>query len=92
MWSPDGDDLSFSGRGPRGANEVFVMHRDGSGQRRLTTTQPPDGRQPLGWSPGGEAIVYGGDSSLAVMTSDGSKRRELCRFPGGGPASAVWTT
>jgi Tol biopolymer transport system component len=91
LWAPEGDELAFTGRGPRGASEVFVMRGDGSGQRRLTTTRPPDGRRPLGWSPRGDAIVYGGDSALAVMTSDGSKRRELCRFPGGGPASAVWT-
>jgi len=90
-WSPDGDEIAFSGRGPRGAFEVFVMRRDGSAQRRLTTTKPPEGKRPLGWSPGGDAIVYGGDSTLAVMTRDGSERRELCRFPGGGPASAVWT-
>jgi Tol biopolymer transport system component len=90
LWSPDGDEIAFGGFGPRGATEVFVMRADGSGRRRLTTTRPGHGNRVLAWSPGGDAILYGADSALAIVNPDGSGRRELCRFSAGVPASAVW--
>jgi TolB protein len=57
-WSPDGAQLAFSygtfnlGAGVDGATDLYVMNRDGSGLRRLTTTgdvhHPTWGRASLG--------------------------------------------
>lgn len=37
-WSPDGHWLAFAEEGPAGAGDVWIVRRDGSARRRLTST------------------------------------------------------
>lgn len=68
--------------------DVFSMHPDGSGVRRLTRNPETD-RQP-DWSPGGTAIAYSIDKpdspvnfEVARMTAAGTYHRRLTRTPDG---------
>ncbi|MFI5229235.1 MAG: hypothetical protein ACHQWU_09215 [Gemmatimonadales bacterium] len=54
-WSPDGRQLVFSGiRG--GISDLYVVHADGSGLRRLTND--PFGDVQPQWSPDGKTIAF----------------------------------
>jgi Tol biopolymer transport system component len=57
VWSPDGKQLLFYS-GPAGSQDVWVVNRDGSGERRLTSTGFPfDEIWPV-WSPDGSRIAF----------------------------------
>ncbi|HMA40024.1 MAG TPA: BamA/TamA family outer membrane protein [Gemmatimonadales bacterium] len=64
-WSPDGQQLVFTGF-DGGLSDLFVVNRDGSGLRRLTTDKYAD-LQPA-WSPDGKTIAFttdrGGETSF----------------------------
>jgi Tol biopolymer transport system component len=102
-WSPDGQQLAFSG-GHRRAEVIFVVNIDGSGVKRLT--QPPRGRrrtedwsQNPSWSPDGKWIAFDGARTatgpfllpdIYVMRADGTGERRIA----GGRAlqwSPVWS-
>jgi TolB protein len=77
-YSPDGSQITFeSDRG--GAQQVYVMNADGSGQNRISFG---NGRYstPV-WSPDGQNIAFtkqaGGKFSIGVMKPDGSGERIL---------------
>ncbi|HJU92616.1 MAG TPA: protein kinase [Pyrinomonadaceae bacterium] len=53
-WSPDGQRIAFSSR-RTGDYELWIMNRDGSGQRRLTHG---GGAHYSPWSPDGSMIAY----------------------------------
>jgi Tol biopolymer transport system component len=53
-WSPDGQRIAFSSR-RTGDYEVWIMNRDGSGQRQLTQG---GGGHYSPWSPDGSTIAY----------------------------------
>jgi D-alanyl-D-alanine carboxypeptidase len=90
VWSPDGRRIAFARKvawgagGVGGQFEIFVMHADGSGQRRLT--RDPSGDSHPAWSPDGRKIVFerrggsgGGGKSrdwydVYVVNADGSRQ------------------
>lgn len=55
-WSPDGKKITFiSNR--TGSSEVWIMNKDGSGQRRLTETKATRASNPI-WSSDGQRIMF----------------------------------
>ncbi len=82
FWSPDGGWLAFRQQDGQGGEDVYVVHRDGSGLRNLTASGklPADGRPYVmdGWltenivvrsaKPGSEGSVY------LIRASDGTVR------------------
>ncbi len=55
-WSPDGTKIIFiSNR--TGFSEIWIMNRDGSGQRRLTDTKATRAGNPV-WSSDGQRILF----------------------------------
>jgi TolB protein len=89
-YSPDGSQITFeSDRG--GAQQVYVMNADGSGQNRISFG---NGRYstPV-WSPDGQNIAFtkqaGGKFAIGVMKPDGSDERILTEgFHNEGPTWA----
>jgi TolB protein len=100
-WSPDGRKLAFMSAEPnaRGIDpnyDVFVVNRDGSGLRQLTSWPGEDGWP--AWSPDGKRIAFcsthgwpAGPTRYAlwVMNADGSYKRRLARGMLG--AYPVWS-
>jgi TolB protein len=87
-WSPDGRTLAFTGRG----GDIYVVHADGSGLRRLTR---PGWNFGARWSPDGRRILFVSDrdgrgTDLYVMNADGSGQRNLTRTPGVFEHAASW--
>jgi Tol biopolymer transport system component len=56
-WSPSGNDLVFVRRGDPGTEELFVVHKDGTGLRQLTDTPGRVEDKPA-FSPDGTKIVF----------------------------------
>src|SRR5919198_4036930 len=77
--SPDGRFIAYRAE-PNGQPQLWIMHADGSGKRRLAR----DGGFPT-WSPDGSMIAYApgggpsGRSWIAIMNADGSGQRRLPR-------------
>jgi TolB protein len=72
-WSPDGTKICFGSTRDGGTSQLYVMNRDGSGLRRLTSdrwvnTTPT-------WSPNGNQIAFVSDRTgspqIYVMNADG---------------------
>ena len=86
-WSPDGRRIAFSSAGA-----IYVMARDGSRQRKLTTTLRSEGYTwddfsgPT-WSPEGDTVAFSGHygspnhppeaGSLFIINADGAGQRRL---------------
>jgi TolB protein len=68
-WSPDGRSLLFASHRDRSDNfrEIYVMHPDGSGVKRLTHA----GGETPAWSPDSSHIVFTA-GGIFVMRADGS--------------------
>jgi Tol biopolymer transport system component len=84
--SPDGLHIAFfSNR--TGADELFVISTDGTGELQLTTT--PDEKSALAWTADGKRILFstfGSDAShLYAINPHGTKQREIAKVPGRGP-------
>jgi TolB protein len=76
-WSPDGTRLAFTSNRD-GNPELYVINRDGTGLRRLTT-HPAVDTTPT-WSPAGNEIAFTSDRSgtpqiYVVSASGGAPRR-----------------
>ena len=91
-WSPDGQQLTFSG-GYQRPQEIFVVNIDGSDVKQLTRTPrtrrrsaDDDWFQNPAWSPDGKLITFngarketGGNTNIYVMRADGTGLRRLTR-------------
>jgi TolB protein len=72
-WSPDGRTIAFV----RFSTEIWTMHADGTGLRRLVSGSAPT------WSPNGRRIAFWFDKGgIASIRPDGSGLRRLTRTPG----------
>ncbi|MEP6917282.1 MAG: hypothetical protein ABJC89_16645 [Acidobacteriota bacterium] len=78
-WSPDGTKLAFMSSRDNGNPEIYVVNRDGTGLRRLTT-HPENDASPT-WSPTGNQIAFtsnrSGTPQIWIMNADGSEPRQL---------------
>ncbi len=82
-----GDKIAFMS--DRDGNwEIYVIHTDGSGLKRLTKNAAIDGLPT--WSPDGKTLAFvsnqGGAWAIWAMNPDGSRRRKLFEIGGGGLA------
>ena len=77
-WSPDGSKLAYT-LSTGGNQEIYVMNKDGSGARRLTT-HPEIDTSPT-WSPSGNQIAWTsgrtGTPQIYIMNADGTGQRQL---------------
>lgn len=100
VWSPDGSKIAFvagterglyrdSNYGPHDGGDIWIMNRDGSGKKQLTTKETydyspqwsPDGSKILFVSePSGNEEIYEACKSIWVMNSDGSDKKQLTAF------------
>ncbi|RLC84092.1 MAG: hypothetical protein DRJ03_15250 [Chloroflexi bacterium] len=72
-WSPDGQQIAFSGHGAT----LWVVNRDGSGSRKIYSfDQPIEWVEFTGWSPDGQRIACrywdGSEHRAFFISSDGS--------------------
>ncbi len=71
-WSPDGRWIAFyAGNG--GRTDIYVMHPDGTGKRRLTHS----GGELPAWSADGGLIAYAAPSGLFVIRPEGTRVARL---------------
>jgi dipeptidyl aminopeptidase/acylaminoacyl peptidase len=79
---PKTDDIAFS-RDVLADSEIFVMHADGSGVQRLTSSLGVD-MKPT-WSPDGQRIAFrtqrDGNDEIYVMDANGGCQRNLTNSP-----------
>ena len=102
-FSPDGSLIAYVHAEGTVANDelqhsdVYVMHADGSGARRITHYAAYSGDSGgIAWSPDGRRLVVGrstpaGTSALYVMGVDGSGSRRLTPTALGAGGSPDWT-
>ena len=75
-WSRDGKLVAF-GSDRSGKPQLYVMHADGSGMRRLTSLA--HGAARASWSPDGKKVAFieNEPGNLGVMRSDGTGARQI---------------
>jgi Tol biopolymer transport system component len=84
-FSPDGRTITFTRcfSGVPGQCDLMLMGPDGSAQRKLTDTAPPNSELGASFAPSGASVVFQNDvgnnpdDDLAVINLDGSGRRLL---------------
>lgn len=92
--SPDGTRIAFVAPSD-GGTDIFVANRDGTGIRRLTTTQESDD-QPA-WSPDGTRIAFhrwayiGTPHDVWVMNADGTGATNLTADLPGEQRAPTWS-
>ncbi|MCL6649286.1 MAG: hypothetical protein K6U89_13240 [Chloroflexi bacterium] len=83
-WSPDGRQIAYQANDGGGNYAIWVINRDGSGNRRLTDGAGDD-RRPA-WSPDGSLIAFdsarGADRDIWIVPSGGGAPRRLTDLPG----------
>jgi WD40-like Beta Propeller Repeat len=82
-WSPSATRLAFTAT-RAGNQDIYVVARDGTGERRLTFDPAPDSG--AAWSPDGGTIAFesarDGDIDIYVMNADGTDPRRLTSASG----------
>ena len=98
-WSPDGKLITFTSNCCRPGSNIYVMHPDGTGIRRLTHTSFPHNSFLSAYAPQGDRIVFASDrrypkfccSDLFVMRSNGT-RETLVHTGLTGVVNPTWGT
>jgi len=76
-WSPDGSKIAYVATDA--AEDIFIMNKDGSGKKRLTTREENDFVP--SWSPDGNRIVYEGsinsNDEICVIDTSGENYQRL---------------
>ncbi len=80
-WSPDGKRLALATASKLGTGVIATMPADGSGKRKILTTDLWDSFSPI-YTPDGKQIVFqssigGYVSTVRIMNADGSNQRRL---------------
>jgi len=88
--SPDGTEIAFCMRTPRGDSDVFISKLDGSGRRNISNSPAID-TSPT-WSPSGKQISYisGLPCQIFICDTDGSNLRKIIK-EGGDADSVAWS-
>jgi Tol biopolymer transport system component len=90
--SPDGEFLAYSSQGER-QEDIFIIKRDGSGQRQLTNDRFND-RSPR-WSPDGSRLTFYSDRSgryeVWLINVDGSGLQQLSFTSGASVFHPFWS-
>jgi TolB protein len=90
--SPDGNDVAFALRTPRGDADLFISKLDGS-ERRNITNHPAIESSPT-WSPSGKQIAFvssrEGASQVFICDADGANVRRIVK-EGGDADSPSWS-
>lgn len=95
-WSPDGKELAFSVKHPRGRWAIHVANADGSHDVQLTDPSRI-GCSPA-WSPNGKLIAFDefvdqqGRQQIFVMDADGSHVRQLTNDPNWSCGHPSWSS
>lgn len=76
-----------------GVAQIYVMHPDGSGQIRLTTTNTPE--EDPAWSADGQRLAFtsqrDGQRQIYVMSSDGSGQTRLSSSTAAADLEPTWS-
>jgi PKD repeat protein len=81
VWSPDGREILFSRE-----NGLYKVFSDGTGEKKLTSTNGKNFTSSYAWSPDGSKISYienryddaaGPRSDLWIMNADGTGKKQL---------------
>ncbi len=88
--SPDGTQIAFALRSPRGDTDIYVSKLDGS-ERRNITNNPAIDTSPT-WSPSGKQIAFasGLPSQICICDVDGANLRRIVK-EGGDADSPAWS-
>jgi TolB protein len=91
--SPDGNEVAFALRTPRGDADIFISRLDGSNRRNITNNPALD-TSPT-WSPSGKQIAYasgseGSGSQIFICDTDGANVRRIVK-EGGDADSPSWS-
>jgi TolB protein len=92
-WSPDAKQIAFTAVSELGTAVIAEMQADGSGERKILTTDKWESLAPI-YTPDGKQIVFvsqigGLISAVWIMNRDGSHQRRLTEPALKGAASAV---
>lgn len=79
VWSPDGTKLVFYSNCEDDARDIYIMNRDGSGRKKLTSGSAQN--QFPAFSPDGNSITFtstrSGSNQILLMNVDGSDQRVI---------------
>ena len=83
-WSPDGEQIAFSGSTPGKPWKLFLISKDGGSATQLTSDEDAAEADPS-WSPDGKSIVFGRNSNTLEKTfieKFDVQTRQISRLPG----------
>lgn len=88
-WSPDGDNIVYSGSpGSTGSeSQIWISDISGTSKKQLTHNTSVINRYST-WAPDGTSIAWTTDTSIWLMNADGTNQRELL---GGFAAEPSWS-